>query len=122
MNIPPESVELVYGAHGKPALAPAHAAAGLRFNVSHSQDVAVVAFARGREIGIDVEAVRSIPDADDIAARFFSRRENETYRALDARSYLRFDLRLTSENEMFIIEPNANPCAARRAGVPIVSG
>jgi 4'-phosphopantetheinyl transferase len=37
----------------------------------------------GHEIGIDVEAVRVVPDADDIAARFFSRREREAYCALD---------------------------------------
>jgi len=55
------------------ALAPRYADVGLRFNVSHSEDVAVYAFATGREIGIDVEAVRVIRDADDIAARFFSR-------------------------------------------------
>ncbi|MBF0489262.1 MAG: ATP-grasp domain-containing protein [Candidatus Omnitrophica bacterium] len=35
------------------------------------------------------------------------------YQALDARSYLRFDLRLTPEGEVYIIEPNANPCIAR---------
>jgi len=35
------------------------------------------------------------------------------YRALDARSYLRFDLRLTQQGEVYIIEPNANPCIAR---------
>ncbi len=34
------------------------------------------------------------------------------YRALDARSYLRFDLRLTQDGEVYIIEPNANPCIA----------
>jgi 4'-phosphopantetheinyl transferase len=78
----PESVELVYGERGKPALARRFAASGLRFNVAHSDDVAVYAFSRGLEIGIDVEAVRVIDDADDIAARFFSHRENEAYRAL----------------------------------------
>ena len=35
------------------------------------------------------------------------------YKALDARSYLRFDMRLTQEGEVYIIEPNANPCIAR---------
>ena len=35
------------------------------------------------------------------------------YRALDARSYIRFDLRLSEEGEVYIIEPNANPCIAR---------
>ena len=85
LDVRPESVELVYGERGKPALARRFAASGLRFNVAHSDDVAVYAFAPGREIGIDVETVRLIRDADDIAARFFSRRENEAYRALDPR-------------------------------------
>lgn len=81
----PESVELVYGSHGKPALAPWLADSALRFNVSHCGDVTLYAFSRGREIGIDVEAVRVLPDADDIAARFFSQRENRAYRALEPR-------------------------------------
>jgi 4'-phosphopantetheinyl transferase len=85
LGVRPESVELMYGAHGKPALARRFADSDLRFNVSHSDDVAVYAFAPGREIGIDVEAIRVIRDADDIAARFFSLRENESYRALDPR-------------------------------------
>lgn len=85
LGVRPESVELVYGAHGKPALARRCADSDLRFNVSHCDDVAVYAFSRGREIGIDVEAIRVIRDADDIAGRFFSRRENEAYLALDPR-------------------------------------
>ncbi|MGA8864067.1 MAG: 4'-phosphopantetheinyl transferase superfamily protein [Terracidiphilus sp.] len=83
LGVRPESVELTYGVHGKPALARRFADPDLRFNISHSDDVAVYAFSLGREIGIDIEVLRSIPDADDIAARFFSRRENEAYLALD---------------------------------------
>src|SRR3989449_946678 len=75
LGVRPEAVELVYGAHGKPALARHSADSDLRFNVSHCDDVVVYAFSTGREIGIDVEAIRVIRDADDIAARFFSRRE-----------------------------------------------
>lgn len=82
LGIRAESVELTYGTHGKPSLARRFADTGWRFNVSHSDDIAVYAFSRGREVGIDVEAIRANPDADDIAANFFSRRENEAYRAL----------------------------------------
>lgn len=85
LGIRPQSVDLVYGTHGKPALAPRCATSNLRFNVSHADDVAVYAFTRGREIGIDIESVCVIRDADDIAARFFSRRESEAYLALDPR-------------------------------------
>ena len=85
LDVRPEAVELVYGAHGKPALAPRFAASDLRFNVSHCDDLAVYAFSHGREVGIDVEAVRVMGDADDLAARFFSRREHGAYRVLHPR-------------------------------------
>ena len=83
LGVRPQAVELIYGERGKPALARRFAGSDLRFNVSHCDDVAVYAFSRGREIGIDVEALRSVRDADDIAAHFFSRRENEAYLSLD---------------------------------------
>jgi len=79
----PDAIEFAYGEHGKPTLGRRFADSGLRFNVSHSEDVAVYALALGREVGVDVEAVHTLDDADSIAARFFSRKENEAYQALD---------------------------------------
>lgn len=35
------------------------------------------------------------------------------YRAMDMDSYVRFDIRVTEQGEMYIIEPNANPCIAK---------
>lgn len=35
------------------------------------------------------------------------------YRALNMRCYARFDIRVTPENNIYIIEANANPCLAR---------
>lgn len=35
------------------------------------------------------------------------------YRALNMNSYVRFDIRVTPEGQVYIIEPNANPCIAR---------
>ena len=35
------------------------------------------------------------------------------YRALDMQSYLRLDIRVTSDGKVYIIEPNANPCIAK---------
>ena len=86
LDLRPASVEFAYGAHGKPALAAGCADSNLRFNVSHCEGLAVYAFASGREVGVDVEAVRVLQDADDIAARFFSRHEYEAYLALDPRA------------------------------------
>ena len=35
------------------------------------------------------------------------------YRALDLDSYVRFDIRVTATGDVYIIEPNANPCIAK---------
>ena len=84
LDVRPEEVDLMYGAEGKPALGPRFASSNLHFNVSHCDDFAVYAFSWWGEIGVDVEAVRWFADADDVAARFFSSRENEAYAALDS--------------------------------------
>ncbi|MEO8163817.1 MAG: 4'-phosphopantetheinyl transferase superfamily protein [Betaproteobacteria bacterium] len=85
LGIQPQAVELSYGAHGKPFLAGGSATMDWRFNVSHSRDIAVFAFCRGREIGIDVEAIHRVYCADTIAQQFFSRNEVQAYLALDPR-------------------------------------
>jgi 4'-phosphopantetheinyl transferase len=83
LGMPPESIALAYGRHGKPALGGRLARSGWRFNVSHSGEVALYAFSRGdAEIGVDLEAVRPLPEADRIAAGFFSPRESEAYARL----------------------------------------
>src|SRR6266566_3639927 len=85
LGVEADSIEFEYGAHGKPVLSRPFAGSDLHFNVSHCDDVAAYAFSCGHTIGIDLEAVRVISDADDIAARYFSRRENTTYRTLNPR-------------------------------------
>jgi 4'-phosphopantetheinyl transferase len=68
----PKRIVFEYGAAGKPALAAAHGEHGLIFNVSHSEDLAVYAIAAGRAVGVDVESVRPLIEADAIARRYFS--------------------------------------------------
>ena len=67
----PEGLRFVYGDRGKPALAPPEGT-DLRFNVSHSDGLALFAVARGREVGVDVERLRPLPRVERIAERFFS--------------------------------------------------
>jgi 4'-phosphopantetheinyl transferase len=72
-----------YGSHGKPALSGRFAGA-LTFNVSHSHELALIAVGGGVEMGVDVEAVRAMDDAEHIASRFFSPREAAQLCALPA--------------------------------------
>lgn len=78
----PRGVGFRYESHGKPVLGEGLAAHGMRFNVSHSAELALFAFARGRELGVDVEEVRLMEDAVEIAERFFSEAENAVFRTL----------------------------------------
>lgn len=63
----PAEIDLAYEPAGKPFLP----GSLLNFNVSHSGQVALYAFTRRCEVGVDVECMRSLPDMHDIAHRFF---------------------------------------------------
>lgn len=76
LSIEPTSVQFCYGPRGKPALSEICSKAKLCFNVSHSQGLALYAVTRDRQIGVDIEQIRPIPNAEEIALRFFSPREH----------------------------------------------
>ncbi|MCP4421506.1 MAG: 4'-phosphopantetheinyl transferase superfamily protein, partial [Chloroflexi bacterium] len=78
----PTHIELVYGEHGKPELATAQARSGVQFNVSHAQGVALLAFARERAVGVDIEQIRPLEDGTQIAERFFSASEVAVFTAV----------------------------------------
>jgi 4'-phosphopantetheinyl transferase len=85
----PERLSFCYSKKEKPALGPAYVSSGITFNISHSAGVALLAFARGKEIGVDVEQLRHDFDLEAIARRFFSAHEQEQLSALPAEN--RFD-------------------------------
>jgi len=87
LGIAPRELRFRYSPHGKPELDGAAAASGLRFNVSNSGEMALYAIAAGRELGVDLEQLKPMPDGISIARRFFSAPENEVFAALaeDAR-------------------------------------
>ncbi len=84
----PQEIRFSYGTCGKPEL-PDQA---VRFNLSHSGVLALCAVARDRAVGVDVERVRSIPEIDEIARRYFSSEEYLTLarlpQSLRARAFL----------------------------------
>ena len=82
LNRAPESLSFCYGSHGKPALAGELDRDAIHFSVSHSNGVALYAVTRGREVGVDLEHIRTDLAVAEIAERFFSRREITTLRTL----------------------------------------
>jgi 4'-phosphopantetheinyl transferase len=65
----PAQLAFHLGPQGKPRLA---ARSELSFNLSHSGDLGLLAVSFGREVGIDTEAIRPVPDLDGLVARCFS--------------------------------------------------
>jgi 4'-phosphopantetheinyl transferase len=78
----PADFSFKYGAHGKPAL-DRDLSWSLGFNVSHSGGILACAFARGAEVGIDIEFQRSGVEYDRIAQRFFSPAEHRELMSVD---------------------------------------
>jgi 4'-phosphopantetheinyl transferase len=75
LGVAPGDVKFIQGAYGKPALAEPFAIDGIDFNMSHSEAVGLYAFARRRDVGIDVERGRADFATRDVAEKFFSPRE-----------------------------------------------
>jgi len=98
-GLSPSRLSFEHGPKGKPSLVQAPE---LEFNVSHSSERAVIALTRGGPVGIDIERLRDIEDADDIARRFFSPREVETYFAVDADRRKRAFFNCWTRKEAFV--------------------
>lgn len=75
VDMPPHALAYAEGPFGKPRLA--DHLPRCAFNMSHSDDVAVIALAPEGEIGVDVEVLHAMPDAEALAGRNFTATEQQ---------------------------------------------
>jgi 4'-phosphopantetheinyl transferase len=75
LNSPAQELQFESGPYGKPKLASIHAGNKFQFNLSHSHEVALIALTRGREIGVDIEYVKSDFPIHEVAENFFTPKE-----------------------------------------------
>jgi len=80
LDIAPKQVEFEYQPRGKPLLAAKFADQGLLFNLSHSQDLALLGVSCQHQIGVDLEYIRVMSDLEGLAKRFFSAKEYDYLR------------------------------------------
>lgn len=73
----PAALQIAVSPLGKPFLDPA---LGVSFSVSHAADTTGVAVTGGVEVGLDLEPVRPIADADELAEWYFTQQEAEIVR------------------------------------------
>lgn len=92
----PGQLRFRYGRFGKPTIP------GVSFNVSHSGPLALFAVAAEGDVGVDVERLRPEPAEEEVAERFFSRREVEALRSLPKEAQPRAFLSCWTRKEAFI--------------------
>ncbi|MDX6502457.1 MAG: 4-phosphopantetheinyl transferase [Blastocatellia bacterium] len=84
LNTGPAQLRFDYSHYGKPSLRREFDSGSLRFSLSHSHGKALYAFARDRELGVDLEFIREDFAGEQIARKFFSTREAAQLRTLPA--------------------------------------
>jgi 4'-phosphopantetheinyl transferase len=80
LRMAPERLSFCYTEYGKPALSGQYADA-LRFNLSHSDAIALVAVTPERDLGVDVEQYSESKGDEAVAERYFSPREFACFHA-----------------------------------------
>jgi 4'-phosphopantetheinyl transferase len=83
----PEEITFAAGPHGKPRIDDQHT--DVRFNLSHSAGLALIAIAHGVEVGIDVEEIRPRNDLSGVTRRVFTEAEREAVEVGGERAFYR---------------------------------
>ncbi|MCB0283487.1 MAG: 4'-phosphopantetheinyl transferase superfamily protein [Calditrichaeota bacterium] len=99
LNTETREIAFGYNEHGKPYL---ESAPNLYFNVSHSGNFGLIAITPISEIGVDVERFRHKMTREDIARRFFSKKEINDYLSLDIDQRLQGFFNCWTRKEAFI--------------------
>jgi 4'-phosphopantetheinyl transferase len=82
LSIAPNKVEFSYSTYGKPSLANGSSPSTLQFNLSRRDNLALLAIANNREVGVDVEITRNDLPLAQMAETSFSQPELTTWRNL----------------------------------------
>jgi 4'-phosphopantetheinyl transferase len=86
LNSPAKSLSFRSGPGGKPELASGidrERCSTLRFNVTHSDELALIAVSLGRELGVDLERIRTISESARIVESYFTPAELAQFTALE---------------------------------------
>ncbi len=99
LKLPAPSIRLRVEPSGRPVLL--DPAPGIHFSLSHAGERVVVACA-DREVGVDIERLRPLPDALDLARRFYDASEAKALEALEGERRSRAFLQLWTHKEALV--------------------
>ena len=101
-DVAPADWQFTRGEFGRPAIAGSMPGSGIEFNLSHTVDWAACVVTRGIPCGIDIELIRPIPHALDIAHRFFAPEDSRELEELDEVARPRRFFELWTEKEAWL--------------------
>ncbi|MBK8231193.1 MAG: 4'-phosphopantetheinyl transferase superfamily protein [Candidatus Eisenbacteria bacterium] len=87
-GIDPASLRFELSPHQRPELDAAHGVPSLAWNLTDSDDLALLAVTRDAGVGVDLESVRGIAELEALVASHFSPAEQAEFAALPAESRL----------------------------------
>jgi len=102
LALDPTKLNFQNSVKGKPSLGAPNANTGITFNVSHAGEVALLAFSRRRELGVDVERVSRDLDIDAVAQRFFSLHEQRQLASVSSEDRFEAFFRCWTRKEAYI--------------------
>jgi 4'-phosphopantetheinyl transferase len=82
LDEPPADIQFGSTPRGKPFLTGHFAQSGVHFNLAHCEDLAVVAVSRQPYVGIDLERIRPVDGALEMAPFFCSARERAEFQSV----------------------------------------
>ena len=102
LDIAPEKVAFTTTPGGKPELAPQFHSSEVRFNLSHSHELALAAVTLGGEVGVDLEHVRPICELKNIVGRYFTCQEQAQWHAMAEQERLPAFFRCWTRKEAYL--------------------
>ena len=98
----PSTIAIHLSEDGKPHLANSLNISDIRFNLSHSGGLCLVAVSGRREVGIDVEKLRRDVDFGGLAAKYFAPAERDQIIALAGESQMLAFFRCWTRKEAYV--------------------
>ncbi|MEO7103711.1 MAG: 4'-phosphopantetheinyl transferase superfamily protein [Gemmatimonadaceae bacterium] len=84
VGVATDAIEIYAAPKGKPLL---RNDASLHFSISHSQGIAMLAVTRLAPVGVDIEQMRAVPNAETILRRFFTHEDVSAILSDDNRDF-----------------------------------
>jgi 4'-phosphopantetheinyl transferase len=98
----PAHIKFVYSPRGKPSLVADLNPIDLQFNLAHSSQGAIIAVARGCQVGVDIERIRSLSDLGSLVRVCFAPDEQAEFWSLPQQERLRVFFAGWTRKEAFV--------------------